>query len=96
MQLVFIPDRKLFGQIKIQLQAKEIGEFSVTLNRKMSWWSFFCPPSWLLQYKMYGDFLNFELLSHWYINLKLAETFQNWVINIVVNILSKKVFDLNF
>ena len=33
--------------------------------------------------KMYGYFLNFGHLSHWYVSPKLAETFKNWVINIV-------------
>ena len=48
----------------------------------MSWWAFL-PTIVAAAIKMYGDFLNFGQLSHWYINPKLAETFENWVINIV-------------
>ena len=37
--------------------------------------------------KLFGDFLNFELTTvarvYYFIGLKLAETFPNWVINIV-------------
>ena len=48
MQLVFIPNRKLFGQMKTELWSNKVGEFSVMLYGRMSWWAFFYPPSWLL------------------------------------------------
>ena len=39
-----------------ELWAKEIGEFSITLDGKMGWWVFFCPPSLLPQYKSMAIF----------------------------------------
>ena len=82
-QCVFIPNRKLFGQMKTKLRAKKS-------------WIIFCNVIWenelvgivlptivAAAIKMYGDFLNFGQLSHSYINPKLAETFENWVINVV-------------
>ena len=49
--LVSVPNLKLFGSMKTELWAKEVREFSVMLYGKMGWWAFFCPPTWLPQYK---------------------------------------------
>ena len=50
-QCVAVPNLNLIGPMNTELWAKEVGEFSVTLFGKMGWWAFFCPPSWLPQYK---------------------------------------------
>ena len=42
---VSVPNSRLFGLMNTELWAKEVGEFSITLYRKMGWWAFFCPPS---------------------------------------------------
>ena len=34
-----VPNSKLFGPMNTKLQAKEVGEFSVTLNWKIGWWA---------------------------------------------------------
>ena len=39
-QHVFIPNLKLFGPMNTKLQAKEVGEFSITLYGKMGWLAF--------------------------------------------------------
>ena len=50
-QHVSVPNMKLFGSLKTELWAKEVGEFSIRLYRKMGWWALFCLPRWLPQYK---------------------------------------------
>ena len=39
--------------------------------------------------KMYGYFLNFGQLSHWYINPKLAETFKTGLLTLCKNYVKK-------
>ena len=51
---VFVPNLKVFGLTKMELEAKEVGEFSIMLYGKMG--RYFC--------------------IYWYIELKLAKTFQ--------------------
>ena len=36
-QHVSVPNLKLFGPMKTELQVKEVGEFSITLYGKMGW-----------------------------------------------------------
>ena len=56
---VSLPNLKLFGPTKTELQEKEVGEFSIISYGKMGLWAFSYPPTWLPQYK-YGDYQNFE------------------------------------
>ena len=42
---------ELFGSMKTELWAKEVGQFSIMLRGKMAWRAFFYPPMWLPQYK---------------------------------------------
>ena len=55
---VSVPNLKSFGQTKTELRAKEVGEFSIMLYWKMGWWTFSCPPTWLLHYKKTSKTLN--------------------------------------
>ena len=41
--------QKLFGSIKTDLWAKDVGEPSFMLYGKMGWLALFCPSTWLLQ-----------------------------------------------
>ena len=74
-------------------------EFSVTFLGMiiMGWWAFFCPSSWLTQYKC-TDFLNFACCNsclHRFIDLKLAETIQTSSSTLCKNFI-KKYVNLNF
>ena len=40
-QLVFIPNRRLIGLMKTELQAKKVGDVFVKSYGKMSWWDSF-------------------------------------------------------
>ena len=46
-----VPNWMLFGPMTTGLWGKEVGEFSIIIYEKMGWWAFFCPPTWLPQYK---------------------------------------------
>ena len=50
-QHVSVPNLKLFEPNKTKLWEKEVGRFSIMLYGKMGWSAFFCPPTWLPQYK---------------------------------------------
>ena len=39
-QHAFVPGSELFGPVNTKLQAKEVGEFSITLNGKIGWWAY--------------------------------------------------------
>ena len=54
---VSVPNLKLFGPTKTELWTKNLENFVMWENGPQA---FSCPPSWLPQYKMYGDFQNFE------------------------------------
>ena len=93
---VSVPNLKSLETLKTEF--KEVGEFSIMLYEKIGWWAFFCPPTWLLQYETYGDFLTLNIYNsyiYWCINLKLAE-----ILKIGLFTLSKyfveKVVNLNF
>ena len=63
----------------------------------MGWWAFFCPSSWLTQYKC-TDFLNFACCNsclHRFIDLKLAETIQTSSSTLCKNFI-KQYVNLNF
>ena len=48
---VSVPDLELCGPMTEELWAKEVRESCTMLYGKMGWWVFFCPPTWLSQYK---------------------------------------------
>ena len=80
---VFVPNVKSFGPTKTELRAKEVGEFSIVLYRKMA---FSCPPTWLPQYKCMDIFKTLNSRNfciYWHIDRKHAEMFQNGVIYIL-------------
>ena len=82
-QLAFIPNRKLCGQMKTELRAKKSWRIFCNVMWKNELVGIVLPTIVTAAIKMYGDFLNFGQLSHSYINPKPAETFENWIINIV-------------
>ena len=41
-QLVYVPNLKLFGPMKTELWVKEVGEFSIMLYGKMGRWAHGC------------------------------------------------------
>ena len=95
---VSVPNLKSFGLMKTELQAKEVGEFSIMLYGKMGWRAFSCPPAWLLQNKCMEIFKNLNsrnVCIYWCINLKLAEIFKNGVIYIVLKF-CPKIVNSNF
>ena len=79
----------LFGSTKSELMAKEVAEFSIILFGKMGCWAFFCPRRlpWLPQYKcmeIFRTLNNRYFCIYWYIDLKLAEIFQNGLLYILL------------
>ena len=48
---VSVPKLKSFGPSKTELWAKIVGELAITLHGEMAWWIYFCPPTWLPNYK---------------------------------------------
>ena len=40
-QRVSVPNLKLFGSMKTELRAKEVGEFSIMSYGKVGWWASF-------------------------------------------------------
>ena len=90
-QRVFVPSLKLLGPTNTELKAKGVGEFSIVIweNELMGILLFTNVAAAIY---MHGDFPNFELRNsciYWYIDLKLAETFHNRVINIVYKFCQK-------
>ena len=83
---VIVPNLKVFGPAKTELQAKELGKFSIMSYRKMGCWAYFSPPTWLPKYKCMEVLQTLNRRNSnisGYIALKLAETYQNGVIYIV-------------
>ena len=76
-QLVFIPNRELFGQMKTELLAKKSQRIFCNVIWENELVGIVLPIIVAAAIKVYGDFLNFGQLSHSYINLKLADTFEN-------------------
>ena len=60
--LVSVPNLKSFGPTKTELQAKELGEFSIMLYGKNRAGGVLLPAIMAAAIKMYGDFQNFEQL----------------------------------
>ena len=69
--------------MKAELWANKVGEFSAMVFGENELMGILLPTIVAAAIKMYGYFLNFGQLSHWYISPKLAETFKSWVVNIV-------------
>ena len=96
---VSLPKLQSFGPLKIELWAKEVGEFSITLYGRMSWWTFFCPLTWLAQYRCMeisklwttAITLPFIGVSAW----NLQRTFRIGLSTLCTNFV-KKVVNLNF
>ena len=85
-QGVFVPNLKLFGQTKTELQTKKVVKIFHLVLWENGLVGFFCLPSWLLLYRcmeMFPTLNSCNFCIDWYINLKLAETFQSGVICIV-------------
>ena len=73
-----------FG-VKQSYTPKKLGNFYYVIEEN-GLRAFFGPPTWLPQYKCMEIFQTLESRNpsiYWYIDLKIAETFQNRVIHIV-------------
>ena len=80
-QKVSVPNLKLFGSIKTELLAKEVGESSIMLYGKMGWGHSVAYQHGCRNINVWRSSKLWTTLE--FINLKLAEIFQNGVIYIM-------------
>ena len=68
---VFLPNLKLFGSMKTELWAEEVGQFSIMLYGKMGWYQHGCHK------KMDKYFLDFEQIELLLLSVYQPETFRD-------------------
>ena len=94
---VSVQNLKSFGPTNTELQAKEVGEFSVMIYGKMGWGRSLAQQDGCCKINVWRSTKNLNSRNfciYWCINLKLAEIFKYRVIYIVLKFCKKSLIQI--